>query len=481
MSASAMDMKARLERWPLFAQPSNRSESVLKDARLVNAYAEKDANTGEYQVERRIGTSFGFTVALGTKGQGIYPWNATIGGSIGSYNIFNSGTNTYLYKDNTAIGGAFGGNGSYGLSQFAETQGATRYLGFSNYQSIRYTDGTSLFTPSTPPLNIGNIIGLAYLDGVLYCVDTHCNVFGSNIDDPSTWQPLNIVVSRAVSGVGVGVAQQLNFVIVLKSNSMEVLYDNDNPPPGSALSPAPGATTNFGCTSKDTIQTIDNIVFYVTSNKTASPQVIRIDNLVPTIVSTPAIERLLDPAVGGTWLSWCFKHGGHRFYGVTSVTVNLTMVYDIDQGLWYQWTDSQGNYFPYAGTSISAAYIHELQGANNGTVYAFNTDNVYPTDNGTVVPVDIYTPNTDFGTRRQKVLHRMYFRGDQVPGSILQIQHSDDDYQSWSRYRYRSLDRKFPYIDDEGTFVKRAYHFRHASPTPFRLRTADLQMSLGTI
>jgi len=470
-------MAANLRKWPLIVQATNRSESFSKDARLVNCYAEQDPNTGEYVVEKRIGTTFGYTQANGTLGRGCYPWASTLTASIYNYNIYSTGSTCYLYQDTTAIGN-FPGNVSEGLSQWAETQGATRYLVFSHILGVHYTDGASLFSPSIT--TTGEIVGVTYLDGTVYVLDQGNNIWGSNIDDPSTWNALNVVVARAVSGTGIGMAQQLNYVIALKSNSMEVFYDAGNAV-GSPLSPLAGATTNFGCVSKDTIQTIDNVVFYVTSNKTASPQVVRVDNLVPTIISYPAIERLLDPALGGKWLSFTFKHGGHRFYGVTSVYVNLTLVYDIDQRLWYQWTDPNGNYFPYSGTSISGGYAHLLQGASNGTVYSFDTDNVHSTDNGVVVPVDIYTPNMDFGTRRNKTLTRMYLNADQVPGSQLQISHSDDDYQTWSRPRIRSLANKTPYIDDEGTFTKRAYHFRHARATPFRMRSSDLQMLLGTI
>src|SRR5580692_8990840 len=58
------------KRWPLVTQPSNRSTSFTKDARLVNCYAEKHEEG--YQVEKRFGLGpVAWTLAPGL-GQGIF-------------------------------------------------------------------------------------------------------------------------------------------------------------------------------------------------------------------------------------------------------------------------------------------------------------------------------------------------------------------------------------------------------------------------
>ena len=283
-------------------------------------------------------------------------------------------------------------------------------------------------------------------------------------------------------------------MIALKANSFEVFYDAANAT-GSPLSPVAGALSNYGAVFGSP-QVIDDILLYATSNRTSSPQVVRVDNLQISIISTPAIERLLDPVTttAFTLSSWTFKHGGHRFYGLTcqgtaeTSTANFTLVYDIDQKLWYQWTDASGNFWPVNAMTIDAGGRHVLQGMNQGAMYLFDGDYVYPTDAsiypavpGVPAPVDIYTPNADFGTRRRKTLDRMYIQSDQTPGSLLYISRSDDDYQHWSTPRKVNLGRKTPFIDNEGTFIRRAYHFQHKAPTAFRIRSADLQMRLGTI
>lgn len=486
MNAVAQDMRQRLKRWPLAQQPSNRSESFLKDARLVNAFAEQDPNTGEYVVQKRVGYTLDYQAApAGDQGSGIWGFGQTTSGTIKGYSIFSHigiSNNATMYQDGAVFGTAAGLDPLFGQQQyfFVEDQNTppNRHLIFASNLRVFWTIGTGGWTAAAiTALGGANIVGLAYLDQTIYYMDSFGNIYGSAFNDPTTWNALNLVKANAIPGAGVGLAQQLNYIIALKSNSFEVFYDAGNPPPGSPLSPVAGALSNYGCVQGSN-QLIDDVLIYATSNRTISPQIVRVDNLQISIISTPAIDRLLDPYQ--SFNSWTFKHGGHRFYGLTNVTGNFTLAYDIDQKLWYQWTDANGNAWPVSGMSLDGNGQHILQGQGSGAVYLFEGDYKYPTDAGAVVPVDIYTPNADFGTRRRKTLYGMFFSTDQTPGSKLYVSRSDDDYQHFSRPRKVDLSGKFPQLLDEGTFVRRAYHFQHKAPTAFRLRSVDLQMEEGT-
>jgi len=103
------------------------------------------------------------------------------------------------------------------------------------------------------------------------------------------------------------------------------------------------------------------------------------------------------------------------------------------------------------------------------------------TDAGDPIRLDIYTPNYDAGTIRDKTLPALYFDCSQVPNSVLQIRHSDDDYQTWSQFRTLDLSQKKPRLINEGTFKRRAYNLRHESPTAFRIKSADYQMDVGSL
>src|SRR6266850_2574771 len=490
MNASAQWMQSP-KRWPLVGQPSNRSESFLKDARMVNCFAELDPVTNEYWVQKRIGFVFNTTLLANGLGRGAYTWHLT--GSLApvpdAWAVVGNGTNASLFKNGVVTGTPLGLTDSPGIWAWTETQPTTGnpQLVFASpgpgaFANLYYVSGIGGWTQAVLPVARGlYIVGLAYLDATIYFMDERCQIFGSNLEDPTTWSALNVITAKKIPGTGVALVKQLNYLLALKSASMEVFYDAANPT-GSPLKQIDGATSPFGCASHDTVQVIDGVALYVSSNQTSFPQVIRVDNLAPSVISTPPIERLLAQllARGGAHYSFVFKHSGHKFYGISSAALNMTLIYDIDQKLWQQWTDPNGDWFKLHSTAVNNLFQHQFLHPTNGSLYTFEGDYIYPTDNGAVAPVDIYTPNTDFGTRRRKTLHRMYIRSDQTPGSLLYVRHSDDDFQHWSIPRKLDLGRTTPYLDNEGTFVKRAYHFRQAAPTAFRIRSADLQMDIGT-
>jgi hypothetical protein len=467
----------------------------------VNAIAEKNPETGEWEVEKRIG----FTTApmnpgplAGGIGRGMYSnyiASPIAGASEEAISIIGNGTTAWGYLNGTQLPGG-GIPDSPGNWNFTEVQGPTRYLVFTSPGNPNIINRNELYTLVGTTITIIAtglsrglfIAGVATLDSTVYFMDENCSIYGSNLNDPTTWSALNVVNAQNVAGWGVGLVRQLSYIIALKTASMEVFYDAGNPT-GSPLSPIAGATNAYGCVAHDLIQVIDDILLYPSSNLSAAMQIVRVDNLTPSVISTPAIEKLLTPWLASAspsftaypFFSFVFKHFGHRFYGITNTIANLTLVYDIDQNLWYQWTDPNGNYFPMSGTCVNANFQHQFVSQANGQIYAFDSCYTYPTDNGVIAPVDIYTPTTDFGTRRGKTLHRMYVRADQQNGSTLYCRHSDDDMQSWSNFRKLDLSKVEPYLDGEGSFKKRSYHYRHASATSLRCRSADLQMDFGVI
>jgi hypothetical protein len=510
-AAQAARTVAMPQRWPLIQQQSNRSESFLKDARILNCFAEQDQITQEWIIQKRIGYKVSYSP--GGLGLGMYPfgfspsrpWNDNY--AIQSTSSSFGQGNAQLWRGTGAIGPAnMDPLGCTGRAYaFVQDQASPNHLIMAGSQHIYYLTSADTAPHVVPAISgAGQFVrGLAYLDQTIYYMDENGVIYNSAFNDPSTWTGSQITANMR-AGSGVQLVQQLNYVIALKTDSMEVFYDAVNPPPGSPLSQVPGGVSPYGAVM-GTPQVIDDILLYVTSDNTVSPQVIRVDSLQPTVISTPPIERLLDQlqaagflqppgGAAATFVSWVFKHGGHRFYGLTfpfylldepgtvsKTQLGVTVVYDIDQRLWYQWTDENGNFWPVVSMSYDNNNRHLLQGMSDGKVHWFEGDYEYPTDNGQIVKVDVYTPNADFGTRRRKTVHRMYFNSDQTPGSTLYVRRSDDDYQTWSVPRKVDLSRRRPELRNEGTFSRRAYNFYHMAPTPFRVRSVDLQMDMGTI
>jgi len=210
-------------------------------------------------------------------------------------------------------------------------------------------------------------------------------------------------------------------------------------------------------------------------------QVVMLDNLKVSVVSTPAVERLLADADFSQVYSFSVKFEGHRFYVVTVKNANLTLAYDLGEKMWAQWTDPEGNYFKAVACTYLPGTGRVLQHESDGKLYKL--DSTYTNDAGALITVDLYTPNFDGGVRRRKQLNFMEFIADQTPGSSLQVRVNDSDYDSsgWSTFRAVDLSVERAFLENCGTFRRRAIHLRHKCDTRLRLQAIELQLDLGVL
>lgn len=460
------------KRFPLALQPENRSAGTEKDAKLINAYIEIDEATKEVQLYKRPGLLQTGSTQSGA-GLGVFNWLGDI------YAIFGA----TMYKNGVALAGTLDTTG--GVYRFSQAVGATPRMQFGNgVASYNYDAGTGIVQI---PAGVGNfpttcVKGWAYLDGTTYVMDAAASIRGcAALNDTTDWSDItNRITAQIEADGGVFLAHQLVYVVALGQWSTEVFYDALNAT-ASPLGPVQGAKINYGCANGDSVQEIDGALFWIATNRSAAAQILMVDQLKAQIVSTKAIERILGAADLTVVQSFSIKYGGHRFYGVTLVNENLTLVYDIAQRMWAQWTDTDGNYFPIVSSSYLATTGNILQHATNGKLYLF--DAAYGTDDGDLILLDAYTPNFDGGTRRRKNLNILTFVGDQTKGSILNVRYNDDDYaeDGWSNFRQVDMSLKQPMLENNGSFIKRAYHIRHRCDTPLRLQGLEMQIDLGTL
>lgn len=453
------------QRLPLLVLTSNRGETATKDARLINGYVEVLENK-EIWVYKRPGLSptgsFG-----GSNPGGIYNWKGDV------YSIWG----TTLYKNSTPISGTLDTSG--GTYTFSSTLGATPQLFLSNTKKGYVYDsvgGLVNITDVDFPTTL--VPGSAYLDGTTYVMDPNANILGSGINAPTSWDPLNKLVAQIEPDGGVRLAKQLVYIIAFKQWSVEVFYDAGNPT-GSPLGPVQGAKVNVGCRSAASVQDIEGTLLWIAQARDGGTSVWLMDNLKAIPVSTPAIERLLQQADYSTVYSWGIKVVGHKFYGITLVGSNLTLVYDLVSRVWYQWTDPSGNYLALNTSTFSANQQPLVQSVGTGKIYQFSLTT--PNDDGTVFPMDLYTPNVDFGTRLKKYLKNLDIVADQAAGSTLFVRVSDDDYQTWSNFRQVDLGQMRPRLTDCGTFRRRAHHFRHFANTSLRIQAVEAWVDLGSL
>jgi hypothetical protein len=461
-------------RLPLVVQTANRDGTVSKDARLVNCYLET-LGQDEIHLFKRPGLAVGMTVAADTTGRGVIQWRGHV------YSIFD-GT---LFRDGISVAGGSGLDQTNGVYRFSKILGATPQLIFGNGVKTYAYDPVGGVTDDLHSLDIDfpetTVKGITYLNGATYVMQAGGQIWGSAVNtvtDPADWNSLDFIAAQIEPDNGIFLAKQQVYIIALGATSTEVFFDAGNPT-GSTLGPVQGSKISYGCANGDSVQRIDDRLFWLSSSESAAVQISVLDQLTHRTVSSKPVDRLLQAGDISNIYSWQLKINGHSFYIITLKNSNLTLAYDISEDLWFQWTDSNGNYMPIVSSSYDVDGHHVLQHESDGKLYYASTD--YYTDAGDKIFVDIYTPIFDANTARRKHLTMMRFVGDQEPGSVLYARCSDDDYQTWSNFRAIRLYEKEPRLTNCGTFVKRAYHFRHWANTPLRLQAVDVQYDLGTL
>lgn len=473
-------------RIPLILDPENRYNTTNQDARLVNAYMESaDRLTKQYHLYKRPG--YGSQQQVGTStaaGMGTYTWNGNV------YSIFAG----ILYKNGTQV--ATGLDTSNGVYSFNEIKGSDPKIVMQNgVQGYAYDDTALLSSPLY--VTSGNIYpqytvkGIAYLDGETYVMqrffgtqNTPAVIWGSAVNSvtgPTDWDPLDFITAQIEPDYPVALNKQLSYVIAFKQWTTEVFFDAGNAT-GSPLQSVPGSKARFGCAHQDSVQRIEDVLFWLSTNQSASLQVCMMENLQVGVISSVAVDRLLNNAnLSGGVYSWQLKVDGHLFYILTIVSANLTLAYDVIEKGWAQWTDTNGNYVPICSSTYDASGHKVIQHATNGCLYYMDSAYIYGDDNGSNMPVQIITPIFDAGTRRNKFLSMLEIIGDKQVGNYLTVQVSDDDYNTWSQPRRVDMGYDRMLLPDCGTFRRRAWWIQYNQYGPLRLSGMEPQFDLGVL
>jgi len=461
-------------RFPLLLDPQNRDETTLKDAKLVNGYVEAKGQERSW-VYKRPGLVVSAAIAAGAGG-GVFNWLGDVYAVVG-------GT---LYKNGVSVG--VGLDTSNGVYTFSSDSAAVPQIWMQNgVYAYKYDPTNGLVQDANLAATLAAIPdtmvkGNAFLDQSMYVLTKKgAAVYGSALNDLSTWLATTVILAQIEPGQGVFLAKQLSYVCAMKQYSVEIMYDAAAAGglPGSQLALAQGLKVSVGCKSAGSVQIAEGSLFWIGQTEDGSVQVMLMDGMKAVPISTPAVERLLQDGDFTTVYSWTARISGHRFYGITLKNSNLTLVFDMTTRLWAQWTDPNGNYIPIVASANSSAGVSLLQHETNGKLYTLSV-NAYA-DDGVIFPVDLYTPLWDGGNDKRKYAKKMNVIGDTAPGSILYIRVSDDDYNTWTPYRKMDMGQKDHYLMNCGTFRRRAIHLHHYSNTPMRIEAIEYQVEMGTL
>jgi hypothetical protein len=319
--------------------------------------------------------------------------------------------------------------------------------------------------------------GITVLNNSVYFFTVQRKLIGADFNEPTSWNPLNFLYVYVEQDSAISLERQLTYIVAFKSTTTEFFRDAGNTP-GSPLERVEGLQLNVGCLDGRTVQSIDGSVLWVSVTESGLRSVYLMEKMKAVEIATPAVRRVLSAVTPTHGIS--FSVAGHSFYCITDFVAGVSLVYDITSKFWSYWQALGTTYFPFVAATVVNG-VTRLQHATNGKIYVL--DQTVYLDVSTPITMDIYCPQFDGNIRVAKHLARMHVVADQQPGGVLQVRNNDYDQTAsrWTNWREFDLSQARPTITNCGSFTKRFYHFRHASPTPCRLTAVELELQPGVL
>lgn len=323
--------------------------------------------------------------------------------------------------------------------------------------------------------------GLVYLDGYVFAMDSKGQIWQSDNENPSAWGALNYTSSVSEADNGKAIARHLNYIVAFKEWTSDFFYDAGTAA-GSVLAVNQSAHMEVGCADGNSIQNPEQSLIWMANVVEGGRSIVMLDGLSPKRVSTKAVETFLNASnLTGTY-SWLYKIAGHTFYGLVLTDQNVTLVYDLNENEWNIWTTSKDfigggeayfecsfvTQFPYNSGSF---YVLD---AVNGLVFTISPTNYV--DPFGPIRMRVVTDRMDFNTYAFKTMAGLTIFGDNIK-DVMQIRHTEDDYDTWSQYRNVDLNLQKPCLYQLGRFRRRAYEFLYTGNNPLRLEKVDFNLN----
>jgi len=411
-----------------------------------------------------------------------------INGQVQTVSVSNGGlgypsTGTFTITGTTGSGaaGTYIADLSGTITSATLTSRGTNYSGTLtvNFSGTPSTAATASAALNSFPAN--PVSGLPYLDGYVFAMDDLGVIWQCDEEDPTSWNPLNYITANAEPDKGIGIVKHLNYLVAFKQWTTEFYYDNANPT-GSVLACNTTATLEVGCASGDSIQSFEEIVIWMANNREGGRTINVLSGQTPQVISNKAVENFLNASDLSTVYSWVYKIAGHTFYGLVLADQDVTMVYDLNEKDWHFWTTSKAfiggreGYFEctFVQTFPANTKNNYVLDAVTGNVYNISVENYV--DPFGPITVRVVTPRETFGTTKQKSNSELVILGDEL-NDVVNVRHTDDDYNTWSNYRPVDLSLDRPVLYNLGRFRRRAHEILYTGFQPLRLEVMELKLS----
>ena len=331
------------------------------------------------------------------------------------------------------------------------------------------------------------VAGAVSMDNYLFIGTTNNRIYNSAPGNPKSWGALDYISFEQTADQMVAICKHLNYIVAFGERSTQFFYDAGNTQ-GSPLAVSQSYTSEIGCAVGSSVVATDNTVLWIGISTIYGRSVFLMDGVTPVRVSTSNIERHLEADDLSKVNAFCHKYNGHLLYILTLNNTRKTLVYDLTEKMWYQWTQyamATGD-DPNPGTYYESYFRPLFYAEVRSKAYCLedDTSNLYWIDTGTYADnaQHIYcrtvTDIADNGSTHRKFYGRLEIVGDKVAG-IMQIRHTGDDYNTWSTYREVNLNDPRAQIYLSGSDRRRAWEFLCTSDVPLRLDAAEIDFRIG--
>lgn len=174
------------------------------------------------------------------------------------------------------------------------------------------------------PGNIPNVqiaAGGASLDGTLYVMDTRGIIYGSELNDPTVWDPLNQIGVEREQDTGVFLTKHHDHLVAMGVKSIEFFFNAANPV-GSPLERRSDISYRAGAINTKCVFNTGDRIYFLGSERTGTIGVFQIVQFVLQKVSDDAIDTYLSVVRSRTkfdfLVSGCTM-GDHQLMFVTSI------------------------------------------------------------------------------------------------------------------------------------------------------------------
>lgn len=472
-----------------------RDSTTTKDQRFVNMYLET-VRSDRVLLVKRPGLVAYYSNDAGV-GRGIFSFNNHVWSVIGN-KVYMDTTHVYTLATSTGIIG-FTGCTDEGLPRMFFCDGTNGYvINLSN--AITQITDPDFPSPHTPTP--------VYIDGYV-CLPRSgsADIYNCDLEDPFSWNPSNFITSELFPDDVKSLARQNNQIVAFGETGTEFFYNNGaNQTTGTPLARNQGAFLQMGSCSPYAIGQNEKNCFFISQSQSGGRAVWKLDGFTPTKVSTAAIERVLDyeDTVINNATGYIIRLAGHFFFVICLTT--RTLVYDLDENVWHEWSSSKQNTITSSqldGSAIDTIAVNANANTDedffnttewkwtfasdigDGTVYVLNKSSgeiaqfsLYASmDIDQIIRCEVNTPVLDFGSYKRKFIHRLAIVSDLATNNIF-VKWSDDDYQSWSSVKIINMENR-PVLHRLGQFRRRAFNIYYTDNYPLRLEGLEFIVSEG--